>query len=94
MDEALYGGLTASVHATTGLRCYLRDESDWLGLKVHDLKPAIWLMRALVVGNVLARREDDVVFAAENPIADPCGEAPAERIRIAYRHGVARNIFG
>ena len=94
MDEALYGGLTASVHATTGLRCYLPHQSDWLGLKVHDLKPAIWLMRALVVGNVLARREDDVVFAAVNPIADPCGEALAERIRIAYRHGVARNIFG
>ena len=93
MDEALYGGLTASVHATTGLRCYLPHQSDWLGAKVHDLKPAIWLMRALVVG-VLARREDDVVFAAVNPIADPCGEALAERIRTAYRHGVARNIFG
>jgi hypothetical protein len=52
------------------------------------------LMRALVVGNVLARREDDVVLAAVNPKADPCGEALAERIGIAYRHGVARNIFG
>jgi sirohydrochlorin cobaltochelatase len=94
MEEALYDGLKESIYASTGLRCYPRAQSDWLGLQVHDLKPAIWLMRALVVSNVLARREDDVVFAAVNAIADPCGEALAERIRIAYQHGVAGNIFG
>ena len=39
---------------------------------------AIWLMRTLVVKNVLARREESVVLVPLNPIVDPNGEALAE----------------
>ncbi len=93
MDQASFSGLAARIYKATRLRCPFRNHGDWLGLLTHDIKSAIWLMRALVVGNVLARREDNIVLAAVNPITDPRGDTLAQRAILAYRYGVERNIF-
>ena len=92
-NEASFGGLAARIHKATRLRCSVRVHGDWLGLQTDDIKSAIWLMRALVVDNVLARREDNMVLAAVNPITDPGGEILAERVISAYRYGIDRKVF-
>ena len=93
MDAALYNGLVAAIRGSTRLRCAARDHSDWFGLELRDIPTAIWLMRALIVSNVLARREDNVVFAAVNQVTDPGAKALAQRIISAYQYGTAQNIL-
>jgi hypothetical protein len=51
------------------------------------------MMRALVVSNVLSRREVTVVFVAINPASDPHGETVLRNVVKTHRFGVARNIF-
>jgi sirohydrochlorin cobaltochelatase len=85
--------LTSMLEAATPFRCTQESHRDWLGLEVQDVKSAIWLMRTLVVKNVLARREECVVLVPLNPIVDPKGEALAERVISAYHYGVAQNMF-
>jgi hypothetical protein len=93
MDAALYNGLVAATRGSTRLRCAARDHRDWFGLELREIPTAIWLMRALIVSNVLARREDNVVFAAVNQVADPGAKALAQRIISAYQYGAAQNIL-
>ena len=45
----------------------------WLGLECGQVGTAVWLMRALVTENVLARREGTVLFVPINPRQDPDG---------------------
>ena len=45
----------------------------WLGLDCGLVPSAVWLMRALVADNVLARREGTVLFVPINPRQDPDG---------------------
>lgn len=56
-------GLTASRHEYVG----------WLGLECSTVRDAVWKMRALVATNVLARREDTVLFVPVNSYSDPAG---------------------
>jgi len=71
-------GETADVMAQhighlTGLVAARPASAGWLGLTCPDVKSAIWMMRALVVMNVLARRENQVLFVPVNPESDPGG---------------------
>jgi sirohydrochlorin cobaltochelatase len=50
-------GLPASKHVY---------RTGWLGLECPDVRSAIWMMRAMVVSNVLARRERTVLFVPVN----------------------------
>ena len=63
-DAARSAGLQISNHGYDG----------WLGIEYPDVRSAIWVMRALVASNVLARREDTVLFLPVDPVHDPSGE--------------------
>ena len=66
--------------------------AGWLGLECKQIRTAIWMMRALVVSNVLARREGTVLFVPVNPDRDPEGAAAIERVARVYGFAVARGI--
>ena len=34
----------------------------WAGIRCDSEEMAIWLMRAIIVENVMVRREDDVIY--------------------------------
>lgn len=60
----------------TGLQPASVTYQGWLGLQCRDKGMAVWLMRAVLVDNVLARREGDALYlatdsapAAGNPVA-------------------------
>ncbi len=82
--------LVAALHERTGLL-----ESDhayvgWLGLRCPDVRSAIWLMRTIVVSNVLARREGTVLFVPVNPehSVDAVTGAVAQAHAFAKERGV------
>lgn len=64
----------------------------WLGLECPSVPAAVWLIRALVASNILARREGTVLYVPLNPatdldgarltrtLAELCGFARAERV--------------
>jgi hypothetical protein len=49
------------------------DARSWRGVACDSVHAAVWLMRALVVSNVLARREGTTLFVPINPDSDPGG---------------------
>ncbi len=52
----------------------------WLGLDCPNVRAAVWMMRALVASNVLARREDTTLFVPLNAASDPHGERVAQAV--------------
>jgi hypothetical protein len=44
------------------LPCFSHRYIGWIGVECQNVRTAIWIMRAMVAENVLARREGEVVF--------------------------------
>ena len=65
--------IAAAIERSTGLRRSDRSYDGWLGLECPDVGSAVWMMRALVASNVLARREETTLFVPINPAIDPSG---------------------
>ena len=79
--------LADAVQRATGLARAAQRYPGWIGLECASVADAIWMMRALVVGNVLARREGTALFVPVAPAADPGGaRVLADVARI---HGLA-----
>lgn len=67
---AAHGELSATPSAAPG----------WVGVPCASAEHAIWMMRALVASNVLARREETTLLVPVNPVADPAGTMVAARV--------------
>jgi hypothetical protein len=65
----------------------------WLGLDCPSVGAAIWMMRALVASNVLARREGTVLYVPINPDTDPRGETVAEAVAKAHACATIRGVI-
>ncbi len=76
----------------TGLRAGGAEYVGWLGLECPDVRSAIWMMRALVVNNTLARREDEFVYVPVHPMLDPEGSRVAKAVAMVHRYAVGRGI--
>ena len=61
----------------------------WLGLECGQVGTAVWMMRALVTENVLARREGSVLFVPINPRQDPDGRTVIAAVTRVARASVA-----
>jgi sirohydrochlorin cobaltochelatase len=71
--ESLRDKVADEIHSSTGLHATGREYHGWLGVNCNDIQSAIRIMRAMVVSNVLSRREADSVYLPINPSADPSG---------------------
>ena len=54
--------LAERIGAATGLRPSHHGYAGWLGIECPSVRGAVWMMRALVADNVLARREGITLF--------------------------------
>jgi sirohydrochlorin cobaltochelatase len=90
--EATAAVMADAIHRETGLRVSERRSAGWLGVECANARTAIWMMRALVVSNVLSRREDAVLFVPVNPSTDPHGRRVVDAIRTIVRLAVARGL--
>ena len=59
--------LVRQITQRTGRACFPNRYAGWVGVDCPDIRSAIWLMRAMIVENVLARREETVLFLPANP---------------------------
>jgi len=77
LHHSLGGKISAKILEATGLIPWQVPCDGWVGMVCPSVKAAIWMMRALVVKNVFARREDTVLFVPVNPTSDPSGDLVA-----------------
>jgi len=87
-DISLRKKMGESIRGATGLTPSDVVCDGWLGVVCPSVKAAIWMMRAMVVSNVMARREETVLYVPVNPVADPDGEIVAKIM--ARVHGFAQ----
>jgi len=69
-----------------------RGEGGWRGVECASVKAAVWMMRAMVVNNVLSRREHTTLFVPNNPVSDPGGVIVARTVMLAHRLAAIRGI--
>lgn len=91
-EDGSRAALSAAIHRDTGLAISNHGYAGWLGVDCQSVRRAIWLMRALVAGNVLARREETVLFVPVNPATDPNGGRVARSLARAHRLATARQV--
>jgi len=65
--QKLAMSMAKSIQRETRLGPSSQRYAGWLGVECGDVRPAIWMMRALVASNVLARREHTTLFVPVNP---------------------------
>jgi hypothetical protein len=87
-DERAAVDLAGLLHPMTGLLPSPHRYVGWLGLQCATVRAAVWMMRAILMRNVLARREGTVLFVPVNPATDPGGRLVARSV--AFVHELAR----
>ena len=84
--------LSAAIQHDAGLQTSRTSYTGWLGVECPSVKRAVWMMRALVAGNVLSRREGTTLFVPVNHTTDPGGVRVARALARVHRLAAARNI--
>jgi len=90
--DALVSAIAERIRHETGLPAADRQYADWLGVECPDVRSAVWMMRALVASNVLARREDRALFVPINASLDPDGSRVAAAVGRVHRYASARGV--
>ena len=76
--EQLGSKIGERIAAATGLLAAKQQYAGWLGVKCPDVRSAVWMTRAMVASNVLARREGTTLFVPVNAESDPAGDTVTE----------------
>jgi len=84
--------LAEQIQRATGLPPSPQHYPGWLGVECPSVGLGVWMMRALVASNVLARREGTVLFVPVNPSTDPRGTFVADAVLRTHQCASARGI--
>ena len=90
VDPDAAAALAGAIERKTGLRRGGGTSAGWLGVECDSVRAAVWMMRALVASNVLARREGTGLFVPVNPTSDPGGHRVAATLARVCRFAPAR----
>lgn len=89
--ETMRDRIAADIHSQTGLQATGRAYHGWLGIDCRSVHSAIWRMRMMVASNVLARREDTLLYIPVNPSTGRYGKRITSLVtrvhRLASAHG-------
>jgi hypothetical protein len=91
--ETARAQLAERIQEHTGLQPSGHRYAGWLGVESPSVKAAVWMMRALVVNNVLARREETTLFVPVNPVRDPDGRTVASFVTRIHGLAVAKGVL-
>ena len=64
----------------------------WKAIECDSVKSAVWMMRGMVVNNVLARREEKTLLVAANAATDPNGVMAARTVMLIHRLAAIRGL--
>ena len=93
-DAPLFASVAADIERQTGLRRSRHEYAGWMGVECPSVRAAVWMMRALVVNNVLARREETVLFVPVNPELDPDGQVVVTTLARVHALAAAKGVVG
>lgn len=68
--------IARAIGQEVGLPCFAHRYYGWIGIECPNVQSAIWLMRAMIVENILARREGECLFlpvSIKAAVAKPSG---------------------
>jgi hypothetical protein len=65
--RAVVERISSGIGHALQLPCFSGRYTGWIGIECPSVQRAVWMMRAMVVENVLARRENEVVFIPASP---------------------------
>jgi hypothetical protein len=85
--------LSDAIRQQTGLRPSNDKHTFWLGVECPDVRSAVWMMRAMVVTNVLSRREGTALFLPVNPAQDPGGDRVAGAVGAIHRLAKEKGVI-
>jgi len=91
--RAAAAGMASRIQSSLGLRRSEGDRIGWLGVECPNVRAALWLMRALVVSNVLARREGTALCIPVDPAQDPDGERVVNALVHAHSLAWMRGVL-
>jgi hypothetical protein len=91
--ERLATTIADTIQRETGLTRSAHRYAGWIGVDCASVPAAVWMMRAVVMGNVLARREGTTLFVPVNPQSDPDGAAVTGVVRWTHRLAHARGVL-
>jgi sirohydrochlorin cobaltochelatase len=91
--DATVSALADTVRRETGLPASSQRYVGWFGVECPSVAAAVWMMRLLVAGNVLTRREGTALFAPVNPGSDPGGQSIARAIARVHRFAAANGVL-
>ena len=92
-EQNVFDSLADGIQQRTGLRTTIHRYAGWLGVDCPSVHGAVWMMRALVAGNVLSRREGTALFVPVNPISDPDGVIVAGSVGRVHALAVTRGVL-
>lgn len=91
--ERLRDTVARKIHSQTGLEATAREYHGWLGVDCLNVRAAIWMMRVMVVSNVLCRREGTFIYVPVNPSTDSKGDRIAALLARAHRVARAQRMI-
>jgi hypothetical protein len=89
--EDLSAGMAAAIARDTGLPRSPHRSAAWLGVECGTVRLAVWMMRLLMVANVLARREHTALLVPINRDVDPGGTIVVDSLTLVHR--LARTLL-
>lgn len=93
LQQATFDRMVKSIHRETGLGTSTHHYVGWLGVECPNVRAAIWMMRALVVSNVLSRREGTVLFVPVNHVNDRDTERVLTSLASIHQLACARGVL-
>jgi hypothetical protein len=92
-DAPFFDAMAARIQRDTGLPQSRHRYAGWLGVECPSVRGAVWMMRGMVVSNVLSRREERVLFVPVNQASDPDGERVSRSLTRIHGLATARNML-
>ena len=85
--------LAETIRRDIGLNRSTHRYRGWLGVDCPTVRAAVWMMRLMIAGNVLSRREGTTLFLPVNDARDPGGKRVASALILVHRHAQARGVL-
>ena len=92
VHEGLATRIADAISRATGLARSAHRHRHWVGVECGRVRTAVWMMRMMAAVNVLARREEMVLFVPVNPAIDPDGEIVSSSVALIHRLALSRIV--
>ncbi len=91
--RVLHAKIGDTIFQKSGLLASRLQYAGWLGVECSSVRMAIWIMRALVASNIMARREETTLFIPVNPASDPDGDTVVQSLLQIHEFAIKQKVI-